>query len=169
MILVSSCSCLCAVYWSQVISRVWRCSWSSADRRCSNYVWVINNFIVYKGASYIRGLTVALLYDYCMTYSLSYGPNISANLRADVEQLQFMCCCHGNPAVSSTNFGFRCVALLTERFFRGISMLCTDFYTLSFCHGWYYPILPCGFPGLYRSGRIWNSNIQTLDWVYAVS
>ena len=24
-----------------------RCSWSSADRRCSNYIWVINNFIAY--------------------------------------------------------------------------------------------------------------------------
>ena len=43
--LVSSCSCLCAVYWSQVLSREWRCSRSSADRRCSNYIRVINNFI----------------------------------------------------------------------------------------------------------------------------
>ena len=34
--------------------REWRCSWSSADRRCSNYIWVINNFIAYQGASYIR-------------------------------------------------------------------------------------------------------------------
>ena len=41
-------------------SREWRCSWSSADRRCSNYIWVINNFIAYKGASYIRDLTVLL-------------------------------------------------------------------------------------------------------------
>ena len=24
-----------------------RCSWSSADRRCSNYIWVIDNFIAY--------------------------------------------------------------------------------------------------------------------------
>ena len=28
------------------ISREWRCGWSSADRRCSNYIWVINNLIV---------------------------------------------------------------------------------------------------------------------------
>ena len=28
-----------------VTSREWRCSWSSADRRCSNYIWVIDNFI----------------------------------------------------------------------------------------------------------------------------
>ena len=25
----------------------WRCCWSSADRRCSNYIWVINNLIAY--------------------------------------------------------------------------------------------------------------------------
>ena len=42
---ISSWSCLCSIHWSQVLSREWRCSWSSADRRCSNYVWVINNFI----------------------------------------------------------------------------------------------------------------------------
>ena len=45
MILVSTCNCLCPIYWSQVLSREWRCSWSSADRRCSNYIWVINKFM----------------------------------------------------------------------------------------------------------------------------
>ena len=30
------------IYWNQVWSGWWRCSWSSADRRCSNYIWVIN-------------------------------------------------------------------------------------------------------------------------------
>ena len=45
MFFVSSCSCLC--HWSQVLSRELRCSWSSADTRCSNYIWVINNFIAY--------------------------------------------------------------------------------------------------------------------------
>ena len=58
MFLVSSCSCLRSIHWSQVLSWEWRCSWSSADRRCSNYIWVINNFIAYKGATYIRGFTV---------------------------------------------------------------------------------------------------------------
>ena len=58
MSLVSSFSCLCTIYWSQVLSREWRCSWSSADRRCSNYIWVVNNFIAYQGAPYIRDLTV---------------------------------------------------------------------------------------------------------------
>ena len=37
----------------------WRCSWSSADRRCSDYIWVINNCIDNKGATYIRCLTVS--------------------------------------------------------------------------------------------------------------
>ena len=45
MILISSCSRLCPIHWSQVLSWEWRCSWSSADRRCSNYIWVINNLI----------------------------------------------------------------------------------------------------------------------------
>ena len=42
-----SCSCLCSIHWSQVLSPEWRCSWSSANRRCSNYIWIINNFIDY--------------------------------------------------------------------------------------------------------------------------
>ena len=39
-------------------SRWWRCRWSSADRRCSNYIWVINNFAAHWSATYTRGLTV---------------------------------------------------------------------------------------------------------------
>ena len=59
MIIVSSCSCLWQIHWShQVLSWEWRCSWGSADRRCSNYIWVINNFIAHWGAAYIKGLTV---------------------------------------------------------------------------------------------------------------
>ena len=41
-----------------MLSREWRCSWSSADRRCSNYIWVVDNFIAYQGATYIRGFSV---------------------------------------------------------------------------------------------------------------
>ena len=41
-----------------------RCKWSSADRRCSNYIWVINNFIANAGAPYIRGLTENLFRKY---------------------------------------------------------------------------------------------------------
>ena len=58
MFLVLSCTCLCPIYWSHVSSWEWRCSWSNADRRCSNYIWVTNNIIAHKGASYIRDLTV---------------------------------------------------------------------------------------------------------------
>ena len=58
MILIPFCSCLGPIHWSPVLSREWRCSWSSAYRRCSNYVWVIDNFIALSDASYIRGLTV---------------------------------------------------------------------------------------------------------------
>ena len=41
MFLVSPCNCLCPFYWSQALSRKWRCSWNSADRRCSNYILVV--------------------------------------------------------------------------------------------------------------------------------
>ena len=59
MFLVLSCSCLCPIHWSHLLSRKWRCSWSSADRRCSNCIRVMNNFIAYWDATYIRGLTVS--------------------------------------------------------------------------------------------------------------
>ena len=54
----SSCSCLCPIHWSKMLSGEWRCSWSSAGRRWSKYIWVINNFIAYYGATYIRDLKV---------------------------------------------------------------------------------------------------------------
>ena len=38
MFLVSACSCLCAIYWSQALGAGWRCSWSSADRRINNSI-----------------------------------------------------------------------------------------------------------------------------------
>ena len=37
--------------------RKWTYRWSSAYRRCSKYIWVINNFIACWYAHYIRGLT----------------------------------------------------------------------------------------------------------------
>ena len=59
MFLVLSCSFF-PIYWSTVLSRGWRYSWSSAGRRCSNYIWVINNFIAYYDATYIRSLSVVI-------------------------------------------------------------------------------------------------------------
>ena len=47
MFLVLACSYLCTICWNQALSGEWRCSWSSADRQCSNYIWVINNLIAY--------------------------------------------------------------------------------------------------------------------------
>ena len=41
----SPCSCLCPIHWIQMLSREWRCSGSSAGRRCSNYIWMITNSI----------------------------------------------------------------------------------------------------------------------------
>ena len=60
MFLVPYCSCLCPIHWNPVLSWEWRRSWSSTDRLCSNYIWVINKFIAYQPAPYIRGLTVCL-------------------------------------------------------------------------------------------------------------
>ena len=85
MFLVSSCTCLCPIQWSQVLSRKWRCSWSSADRRCSNYIWVINNFIAHtmdllwekflymkpisfqSKASVVCSVSAAIFIDFCLT------------------------------------------------------------------------------------------------------
>ena len=70
MFLVSSCSCLCPIHWSQMSSWERTCSWSSADRQCSNYIWVINNFIAYQGAFYIRDIRVGC----CGVTSTNNGP-----------------------------------------------------------------------------------------------
>ena len=80
MFLVSSCSCPCPIHWSQVSSREWICSWSSADRRCSNYIWMINNFIDYQGASYIRGLTVLKMVCIRNHISILIVPHIFINI-----------------------------------------------------------------------------------------
>ena len=42
-----------------MLSREWRCIWSSAERWCSNYIWVIKIVIAYQCVTYIRGLTVS--------------------------------------------------------------------------------------------------------------
>ena len=72
MFLFSSCSCVCKIYWSQALSREWRCSRSSADRRCSNYIWVINNVIAYYHESYIRGMSVS---QSCTNQGISWRGN----------------------------------------------------------------------------------------------
>ena len=55
MFFASPCGCYYPIHWNQVLSREWRCSWSSADRRCSNYIWIINILLLSKmGALYKR-------------------------------------------------------------------------------------------------------------------
>ena len=65
MFLVSSCNYLCQIHWSEVLSREWRCSWSSADRRCVIFTWVINNSIAHWCVTYIRNL-MACKFGYFM-------------------------------------------------------------------------------------------------------
>ena len=73
MFLVSSCSCLCSIYWIQVLSWEWRCSWSSTDRRCSNYIWIINNFIAYKDVTYFYGSQNFSIQTLWKTFSWHYN------------------------------------------------------------------------------------------------
>ena len=67
MFLVSSCSCLCPIHGSHVVSREWRCSWSNGDRRCSKHIWVItillpsNVWLVLEVWRYIRFLSTHIL------------------------------------------------------------------------------------------------------------
>ena len=42
------------IHWSQVLSREWRCSWSSADRRCSNYILVMKKYCLLRCSLYWR-------------------------------------------------------------------------------------------------------------------
>ena len=70
--LVSSCSCLCPIHWNQMLSRKWRCSWSSTNKRCSSYSWVINKSIAYQAASYVRDSAVIQ----CATANVSYKTKI---------------------------------------------------------------------------------------------
>ena len=78
MCLVSSCRCLFPIHWSKGLSREWKCSWSSADRRCSNYIWVISNFIasirwgLYHNPSPPR---MFLSLDLLSEYRIQHGAN----------------------------------------------------------------------------------------------
>ena len=97
MYLVSSCSCLCPRQWSQVSNREWRCSWSSADRWCSNYIWVIDNFIAHYSAFYITDLTVGIGEILSSPYSTVMDRSLSrtnlfdwqgANLACEARQIE---------------------------------------------------------------------------------
>ena len=77
MFLILSCSCLCPIHWSQVLSWDWRCSWSNADRQCSNYIlggqqfycllrrvlYYIFNGINYPYVPYVLSCHIGLCYN----------------------------------------------------------------------------------------------------------
>ena len=97
MFVVSSCSCRCPI---QVLRREWRYSCSSADRRCSNFIWMINNFIAYQGATSVRDLTVAILM--CITY-VFHICHISMTVRywkMTLNQMTFFLRCHYSECIS---------------------------------------------------------------------
>ena len=75
MFLVWSCSCHCPIHWSQVFSREWRCSSSSADRRCSNYIWVINSFITYQDVTRAWLILVVWRYSCVLNIKKKHGKN----------------------------------------------------------------------------------------------
>ena len=107
MILVSSCICLCPIHWSRVLSREWRCSWSSANRRCSNYIWMINNLVTYQGAPYIRDLTIFHVSSMWQFFQLwphsskntSVHPSVCLSIHLSLTHLF-----HNVPVIISWNF-----------------------------------------------------------------
>ena len=54
----------------------WRCSWSSANRRCSNYVWVINNLIAYYFVVYLILETWRLTSTYIVNRNCYWNSHI---------------------------------------------------------------------------------------------
>ena len=61
MSLISSCSWICPIHSSQVLSQEWRCSWSSADRQLLQ-LHLSDQQFYRQGAPYIRGLTVTQIW-----------------------------------------------------------------------------------------------------------
>ena len=91
-----------------MLSRVWRYSWSSADRRCSNYIWVIDNFIAYLGASYIRCFTVHIfsylyIYQYCRAWRLRFILQDQNEIH-----MRFLHLCFDVMFLPESNMNFKC-------------------------------------------------------------
>ena len=63
-----------------MLNREWKCSWSSAEN-----IWIINNFIAYWSAPYIRGLTVYSLVTRFMIYLTTSINTGSAHISALTE------------------------------------------------------------------------------------
>ena len=72
----------------QVWSPEWRCSWSSSDRRCSNYIWVINNFTAYQGAAFIWGVRVTCPHKGAVKCLLYFGEARRTILQWDLNMVE---------------------------------------------------------------------------------
>ena len=70
--------------WSQVLSREWRCSWSSADKQCSDYIRMITNKVrdltAVKCLLYFSSLSG--MYDTEPKRSLKWYFNMSVRLQS---------------------------------------------------------------------------------------
>ena len=117
MFLVLSCSCLCPIQWSQMLSWEWRCSWSSADRRCSNYIWAINNFIAYQGAAYIRGFTI-YIYIYRLRWWDHYKSWVESSGNCFCVLVTTVCLCLSIYQVSVAQSESCLVCILTANYTR---------------------------------------------------
>ena len=64
--------------------REWSFSWSSSDRRCSNYIWVINNFFAYQDVAHIRGLAVVTMLCHNYPKIINKHSSLWEELQSDV-------------------------------------------------------------------------------------
>ena len=78
--IVSFCSCLSAIHRSLVLSQEWRCCSSSAGERCSNYNWVINNFIAFL-LDVLRYVSCETIYIVTSLMSLQFYSHTSKRIK----------------------------------------------------------------------------------------
>ena len=82
----SSCCCRCSFHWNQGgFKREWRCSWSSTDRRCSNYIRVISNLLPTK-----VHLKLEVLRYFCTRYRAHNDWWISPLLPLDTDTIKWI-------------------------------------------------------------------------------
>ena len=65
------------------VSREWRCSWSSADRRCSNHIWVINIFIIMFTIMLTRGQLILAFWRYMISKCMIVLIHIYVEIKLD--------------------------------------------------------------------------------------
>ena len=70
-----------------MLSPEWRCSWSSTDRCFSKCIWLMNMFIAYQCAPYIRGMMVVLS-CFLTAYSLQQIPDHGGLIQPGISPFQ---------------------------------------------------------------------------------